>query len=96
MLGIVNRCENGCELRSQRCDDFEIVANGFVSALVAGTVVRMGVIFEVNGGDNFETIANRFVSVSVVETVANGLGFFLSETLGFRLIDDDFISSYWH
>ena len=60
----------------------------------SSTVVRMGVSYEVNGGDNFETVANRFVSVSVVETVMNGLGFFLSETLGFLLIGDGFISSY--
>ena len=60
----------------------------------SSTVARMGVSYEVNGGDNFETVANRFVSVSVVETVMNGLGFFLSETLGFLLIGDGFISSY--
>ena len=60
----------------------------------SSTVARMGVSYEVNGGDNFETVANRFVSVSVVETIMNGLGFFLSETLGFLLIGDGFISSY--
>ena len=60
----------------------------------SSTVARMGVSYEVNGGDNFETVANRFVSVPVVETVMNGLGFFLSETLGFLLIGDGFISSY--
>ena len=69
-------------------DDFEIIANGFISALVVGTVTRMGVSFEVNGSDNFEIITNGFVSASMVRTVANGLGFFLSVTLGFVLIND--------
>ena len=76
-------------------DDFEIIANGLVSALVAGIVARMGVSFEVNDGDNFEIVANGFVSALVVGTIANGLGFFLSAMLGFLLIGDGFISSYW-
>ena len=75
-------------------DDFEIIANGLVSALVAGIVARMGVSFEVNDGDNFEIIANGFVSALVVGTVANGLGFFLSATLGFLLIGYAWLSSH--
>ena len=85
----------GVSFKVDGSDDFEIIANGLVLALVAGIVARMGVSFEVNGGDNFETVANGFVSALVVGTIANWLGFFLSAMLGFLLIGDGFISSYW-
>ena len=70
--------------------DVGIVANGFVKALVAGTVVNgfEKVGFVVLGNDDFETIANGFISALVAGTVANGF-----EKVGVVVIGDGFFKS---
>ena len=68
----------------------KIVVNGFVKALVAGTVANgfEKVGFVVLGNDDFETVANGFISAMLAGTIANGF-----EKVGVVVISDGLFKS---
>ena len=85
MLEIVNRRENGCELRSRQRWRLRNHREWVRISIGCRNRRENGCEFRSQQQWQLRNRANRFISASVVETVTNGLGFILSETLGFLL-----------